>query len=398
MKEILVSLAKLLATDDAFNLAFSSLATDGEKYELAKTKFTDLTREDFSDFLEELDNSEKASLADLSADELALVAGGAGGLATKLAATAMLVTVFGSGGVLRHGDVSTPGTWRVAFASSDADPVMRGSGGSGVAASCVDSRAVWGAWSSSLRSDPTMATAAELVAQAVLPRLSPLGLGQSLSDGAALAASAAQFASSVSCGARVAAHYARPLDLKPTVGNLDHVVSGGAGAWRQAGGRWLLASETAGCHCPDVVHKFGYGTDIVAGSGGFGSVRLSLGSTEVTKTLFPDTWTAATIAAACVLTVRFGACVPSGARDVYYLRVAGSETVALKAVVGRARNKTAYVASFYPVLVSEAAVLHSSVLPSRFGADRETRFGSFLNSAPKLQRNGDGSFSLLSGR
>lgn len=96
MKEILVSLAKLLATDDAFNLAFSSLATDGEKYELAKTKFTDLTREDFSDFLEELHGSEKASLSELSADELAMIAGGAGGLATKLAAAAMLVTTLGA--------------------------------------------------------------------------------------------------------------------------------------------------------------------------------------------------------------------------------------------------------------------------------------------------------------
>ena len=63
MKENLVSLAKLLATDDAFNLAFSSRGTDEEKYELAKTKFTDLTREDFSKFLEKLHEAEKASMA-----------------------------------------------------------------------------------------------------------------------------------------------------------------------------------------------------------------------------------------------------------------------------------------------------------------------------------------------
>ncbi len=100
MKENLVSLAKLLATDDAFNLAFSSQGTDEEKYELAKTKFTDLTREDFSEFLEKLREAEKANLAELSPDELEMVAGGAGGWATKLAAAAMFVTALGATGVM----------------------------------------------------------------------------------------------------------------------------------------------------------------------------------------------------------------------------------------------------------------------------------------------------------
>lgn len=102
MKENLVSLAKLLATDDAFTLAFSSRGTDEEKYELAKTKFTDLTREDFSKFLEKLHEAEKANLAELSPDELEMVAGGAGGWATKLAAAAMLVTTLGATEVLSH--------------------------------------------------------------------------------------------------------------------------------------------------------------------------------------------------------------------------------------------------------------------------------------------------------
>ena len=100
MKENLVSLAKLLATDDTFNLAFSSRGTDEEKYELAKTKFTDLTREDFSEFLEKLHEAEKANLAELSPDELEMVAGGTGGWATKLAAAAMFVTALGATGVL----------------------------------------------------------------------------------------------------------------------------------------------------------------------------------------------------------------------------------------------------------------------------------------------------------
>ena len=73
MKENLVSLAKLLATDDEFNLAFSSRGTDEEKYELAKTKFTNLTREDFSEFLEKLHEVEKANFAELLPDELELI-------------------------------------------------------------------------------------------------------------------------------------------------------------------------------------------------------------------------------------------------------------------------------------------------------------------------------------
>ena len=108
MKENLVSLAKLLATDDAFNLAFSSRGTDEEKYELAKTKFTDLTREDFSEFLEKLHEAEKANLAELSPDELEMVAGGAGGWATKLAAAAMFVTALGATGVMSQQADASP--------------------------------------------------------------------------------------------------------------------------------------------------------------------------------------------------------------------------------------------------------------------------------------------------
>ena len=100
MKENLVSLAKLLATDDEFNLAFSSRGTDEEKYELAKTKFTNLTREDFSEFLEKLHEVEKANFAELLPDELELISGGAGGWATKLAAAAMFVTALGATGVM----------------------------------------------------------------------------------------------------------------------------------------------------------------------------------------------------------------------------------------------------------------------------------------------------------
>lgn len=99
MKENLLSLAKLLATDDAFNIAFSSKATDEEKYKLVKTKFTDLTREDFLEFLQKLSEAKKASMAELSPDEMEMVAGGAGSWVTKLAAVTIFVTALGATGV-----------------------------------------------------------------------------------------------------------------------------------------------------------------------------------------------------------------------------------------------------------------------------------------------------------
>ena len=101
MNENTIELAKILSTDDAFNLAFSSAKTDEEKFELAKTKINDLTRVDFSEFLEKLREVEKSSLSDLSVDELQMVSGGLNGsLATKLAATAMFVTALGATGVM----------------------------------------------------------------------------------------------------------------------------------------------------------------------------------------------------------------------------------------------------------------------------------------------------------
>lgn len=124
MKENLVSLAKLLATDDAFNLSFSSRGTDEEKYELAKTKFTDLTREDFSEFLEKLHEAEKANLAELSPDELEMVAGGAGGWGTKLAAATMLVTTLGATGVLSQ--QADAFTWTDSVSAKTMDKVVSG--------------------------------------------------------------------------------------------------------------------------------------------------------------------------------------------------------------------------------------------------------------------------------
>ncbi len=124
MKENLVSLAKLLATDDAFNLAFSSRGTDEEKYELAKTKFTDLTREDFSEFMEKLREAEEANLAELSPDELEMVAGGAGGWATKLAAAAMFVTALGATGVMSQ--QADAFTWTDSVSAKIMDKVVSG--------------------------------------------------------------------------------------------------------------------------------------------------------------------------------------------------------------------------------------------------------------------------------
>ncbi len=100
MKENLVSLAKLLATDDTFNLAFSSQGTNEEKYELVKTKFADLTREDFSEFLEKLCEAEKNSLASCSPDELEMVTGGISGWVTKTAAITVIATALGATGVM----------------------------------------------------------------------------------------------------------------------------------------------------------------------------------------------------------------------------------------------------------------------------------------------------------
>lgn len=87
MKENLILLAKLLATDNAFNLAFSSKVTSEEKYELSKTKITSLTHEDFSEFLEKL---QEAQEKELSPEELEQIAGG--GLVNKLATAALLLT------------------------------------------------------------------------------------------------------------------------------------------------------------------------------------------------------------------------------------------------------------------------------------------------------------------
>ena len=100
MKENLISLAKLLATDDTFNLAFSSQGTNEEKYELVKTKFADLTREDFSEFLEKLYEAEKNSLASCSPDELEMVTGGISGWVTKTAAITVIATALGATGVM----------------------------------------------------------------------------------------------------------------------------------------------------------------------------------------------------------------------------------------------------------------------------------------------------------
>ncbi len=110
MKENLVSLAKLLATDDTFNLAFSSQGTNEEKYELVKTKFADLTREDFSEFLEKLCEAEKNSLASCSPDELEMITGGMRGWVIKTAAITVIATALGATGVMSiNTDAMKPG-------------------------------------------------------------------------------------------------------------------------------------------------------------------------------------------------------------------------------------------------------------------------------------------------
>lgn len=100
MNEKLISLAKLLATDDVFSSNFSSKVIDEEKYELAKTKFSDLTREDFSKFLKKLHEKEN-KLNELSPVELHTVTGGASiGFVTKLAAATLFVAAMGMTGAM----------------------------------------------------------------------------------------------------------------------------------------------------------------------------------------------------------------------------------------------------------------------------------------------------------
>lgn len=83
----MILLARLLATDNEFNLAFSSKITSEEKYELAKTEFTNLTQEDFLGFLKKLQEVQEK---ELSQEELEQITGGKG-LANKLATAAFLL-------------------------------------------------------------------------------------------------------------------------------------------------------------------------------------------------------------------------------------------------------------------------------------------------------------------
>ena len=52
MKKDVVLLTELLVADDKFNAEFFSAATEEQMYALAKTKFPDFNRDDFSQFLQ----------------------------------------------------------------------------------------------------------------------------------------------------------------------------------------------------------------------------------------------------------------------------------------------------------------------------------------------------------
>ena len=92
-KEIL-DLLKLLSEDDNFASDFEKSKSIGEKYDLAKSKFATLQKDDFIKFMLEF----QAEQSELNDKDLSEVSGGVSkrSLVTKLTALAMLATTFGA--------------------------------------------------------------------------------------------------------------------------------------------------------------------------------------------------------------------------------------------------------------------------------------------------------------
>lgn len=89
MKNSLILLAEIIATDNNFAQSFYSKQSIEEKFKLAKTKFVDLSKEDFVKFYNELQELEKSNLK-LYLSDLENISGGIGNSKIKLAALAFL--------------------------------------------------------------------------------------------------------------------------------------------------------------------------------------------------------------------------------------------------------------------------------------------------------------------
>jgi len=95
MKESLLTLAKLLAEDEKFSKDFSSLKSVDEKYDFAQKSVKGYTKDEFVDFLAELEKSYELK-KDVLPEDLEKVSGGANTKA-KVAAVAMLALTAAGG-------------------------------------------------------------------------------------------------------------------------------------------------------------------------------------------------------------------------------------------------------------------------------------------------------------
>ena len=99
MKKDVILLTELLVADDKFNTEFFSAATEEQMYALARTKFPDFNRDDFSQFLQKLQKASDLCEQKLSPEELAEISGGAGGIGKKIASVMLTLTAgFGMAG------------------------------------------------------------------------------------------------------------------------------------------------------------------------------------------------------------------------------------------------------------------------------------------------------------
>lgn len=114
MESFMISLAKLLATDDDLNSAYYSLPNDQEKYKLLKSKYNNLTFEEFLAFSKKLKEAEN-KIAQMSENDLQNVSGGKGSFATKLTAAAFLLASISSMGFISQTNASPEMFYNIDF-------------------------------------------------------------------------------------------------------------------------------------------------------------------------------------------------------------------------------------------------------------------------------------------
>lgn len=95
MKKELINLAECLAQDQKFVEEFSKKETVDEQYAFAKTKVKGYSKDEFIEFMKNLEEAYKLK-NELSPEDLEVASGGSGGMA-KLAALAMLGLTFAGG-------------------------------------------------------------------------------------------------------------------------------------------------------------------------------------------------------------------------------------------------------------------------------------------------------------